>query len=125
MGEDRVNQCTAVTELHVDGALMILRAGAGESGLPQWSCAFALCELAEKHGEVHAMLVGVCMDSDDEGLWMLWTDERKWFAWHPWCNAESDSGEGCVMYASHPGADSWKVSDPTMAAWLAIRREEG
>jgi len=125
MGEDRVNQCTAVTELFVDGALMILRAGLGQSGVPQWSSPFALCELADKHGEAHADLIGVSMDeSDGESLWLLWTEDGKSMVWRPWCTVESEDGEGCGLYLAHPGAHAWGVTDPTMEAVLAMLREE-
>ena len=112
-------QCTAVTELPVMKALLLLRAF-GENADQLWTDDFVLCELGESHDGEHGDLIAVRDDDESVGLWLLWGEGGSRMEWLPWCDAECDQGDTCGRFLGHGAGHAWEVIDPTREALRAV-----
>ncbi|MFJ3575154.1 hypothetical protein [Streptomyces rubiginosohelvolus] len=112
-----MDQCTAVTLLPPPD--FVLRLAAADCG-SRPEAGHLLCELAADHDGDHAMALWDD-DTNRTAVWARWSGERATLAERAWCGAVEPRGEdACGMFAGHPSAHDWDVTDPTLAAVDAV-----
>ncbi|MFD4589963.1 hypothetical protein [Streptomyces rubiginosohelvolus] len=112
-----MDQCTAVTLLPPPDFVLRLAAADGGS---RPEAGHLLCELAADHDGDHAMALWDD-DTNRTAVWARWRGERATLAELAWCGAVEDRGEdACGLFAGHPSAHDWDVTDPTLAAVDAV-----
>ncbi|WP_097982659.1 hypothetical protein [Streptomyces sp. f150] len=108
-----MDQCTAVTLLPPPEFVLRLAAADGGS---RPEAGHLLCELAADHDGDHAMALWDD-DTNRTAVWARWRGERATLAELAWCGAVEPRGENaCGLFAGHPSAHDWDVTDPTLAA---------
>ncbi|MFJ9622102.1 hypothetical protein [Streptomyces sp. NPDC101181] len=109
-------QCTAVALLPPPEFLVRLTA----PGRRPPQAGHVLCELAATHEGDHAMLLWED-DARRVAVWARWDGRRANLAELAWCAVtDARTGDACGLFAGHPAAHDWDVTDPTLAAVDAV-----
>ncbi|MEW2069971.1 hypothetical protein [Streptomyces sp. NPDC007346] len=104
-----MNQCTALALLPPPDHLLALsppghRPEAGH----------VLCELGEDHDDQHAAMLWDEGGRPGSAVWVRWKGSgRARLTSCPWCPALDTRDEACELFADHPRAHSWDITDPT------------
>ncbi|MEW1611430.1 MULTISPECIES: hypothetical protein [unclassified Streptomyces] len=106
-----MNQCTAVVLLPPPDHVVALSVP-GDRPEP----AHVLCELGEEHEGDHAAMLWDEGGRPGSAVWARWNTERTQLVPFPWCSALDTRDAACELFAGHPPAHSWEVTDPTDAA---------
>ncbi|MFD8058976.1 hypothetical protein ACFXA0_17055 [Streptomyces cyaneofuscatus] len=73
-----------------------------------------LCELGGDHDDRHAALLWDEGGRPGSGVWVRWKGSGlAALTPLPWCPARDPRDEACELFAAHPSAHSWHVTDPT------------
>ncbi|KAB2588426.1 hypothetical protein [Streptomyces arboris] len=104
-----MNQCTAVALLPPPDHLLAL-AAPGHS--PE--AGYVLCELGEEHDDQHAAMLWDEGGRPGSAVWVRWKGSGlARLTPLPWCPALDPRNEACELFAGHPSAHSWGITDPT------------
>ncbi|MFI8197817.1 hypothetical protein ACIF6K_14905 [Streptomyces sp. NPDC085942] len=110
-----MNQCTAVALLPPPTYAVAL-AAPGQSPEP----GHVLCELGEEHEEAHAAMLWEHHQDGRPGIavWARWGVGAARLAPLSWCGAldPRDADTACGLFAGHPAAHDWEITDPTHEA---------
>ncbi|MFG2672010.1 hypothetical protein [Streptomyces sp. NPDC048445] len=104
-----MNQCTAVALLPPPDNVVALSVPGHRP-----EAGYILCELGEDHDDQHATMLWDEGGRPGSAVWVRWKG-----AGHarltplPWCSARDPLNEACELFAAHPSAHSWGVTDPT------------
>ncbi|MET9090680.1 hypothetical protein ABZX72_01160 [Streptomyces cyaneofuscatus] len=101
-------QCTAVALLPPPDHLVAL---APPGQRPETG--HVLCELGGDHDDRHAALLWDEGGRPGSGVWVRWKGSGlAALAPLPWCPVLDARNEACELFAAHPSAHSWHVTDP-------------
>lgn len=104
-----MKQCTAVALLPPPDHLVALTPPGQrpETG-------HVLCELGGDHDDRHAAMLWDEGGRPGSAVWIRWKGSGlATLAPLPWCPALDPRKEACELFAAHPSAHSWLVTDPT------------
>ncbi|MFJ1592037.1 hypothetical protein ACIOD0_17560 [Kitasatospora albolonga] len=79
-----------------------------------------LCELGEDHDDDHAGMVRDEGGRPGSAVWARWDERGVRLASLSWCPALTAEEDACGLFANHPSAHTWDVTDPTVEA---LKRE--
>ncbi|MGA5000583.1 hypothetical protein ACPCB7_21425 [Streptomyces arboris] len=104
-----MNQCTAVALLPPPDHLLAL---AAPGHRPE--AGYVLCELGEEHDDQHAAMLWDEGGRPGSAVWVRWKGSGlARLTPLPWCPARDPRNEACELFAGHPSAHSWGITDPT------------
>ncbi|MGC4927671.1 hypothetical protein [Streptomyces sp. DT117] len=104
-----MNQCTAVALLPPPDHLVAL-SPAGHR--PE--AGHVLCELGGDHDSQHAAMLWDEGGRPGSAVWVRWKGSGiAQLTPLPWCPAHDPRNEACELFAAHPSAHSWRITDPT------------
>ncbi|WP_326703600.1 hypothetical protein [Streptomyces cyaneofuscatus] len=104
-----MNQCTAVALLPPPDHLVAL-SPAGHR--PE--AGHVLCELGGDHDGQHAAMLWDEGGRPGSAVWVRWKGSGiAQLTPLPWCPAHDPRNEACGLFAAHPSAHSWRITDPT------------
>ncbi|WP_432149804.1 hypothetical protein [Streptomyces sp. bgisy029] len=107
-----MNQCTAVALLPPPDHLVAL-SPAGHR--PE--AGHVLCELGEAHDDQHATMLWDEGGRPGSAVWVRWKGSGlATLSPLPWCPARDPRNAACELFAAHPSAHSWSITDPTHEA---------
>ncbi|MEV4878522.1 hypothetical protein [Streptomyces cyaneofuscatus] len=115
-----MNQCTSVALLPPPDHLLAL---AAPGHRPE--AGYVLCELGEEHDDQHAAMLWDEGGRPGSAVWVRWKGSgRGRLTPLPWCPALDTRNEACGLFAAHPSAHSWGITDPTdEAITLVLARQ--
>ncbi|MFE4380500.1 hypothetical protein [Streptomyces cyaneofuscatus] len=104
-----MNQCTAVALLPPPDHLVAL-SPAGHR--PE--AGHVLCELGGDHDSQHAAMLWDEGGRPGSAVWVRWKGSGiAQLTPLLWCPAHDPRNEACELFAAHPSAHSWRITDPT------------
>ncbi|MDT0489133.1 hypothetical protein RM717_01265 [Streptomyces griseus] len=106
-----MNKCTSVVFLSPTDHVVSLFAP-----VHRLEARHVLCELGEDHGDDHADMVWDEGGRPGSAVWARWNGRDVKLASLPWCPALTAEEDACGLFADHPSAHTWDVTDPTLEA---------
>ncbi|MGW5070212.1 hypothetical protein ACWEQJ_29645 [Streptomyces cyaneofuscatus] len=106
-----MNQCTAVALLEPPPHVVALFAS-----VRRMEPGYVLCELGEGHEDDHAAMLWDEGGRPGRAVWARWAGRSMRLASLDWCGASEPTYGACGLFAGHPLAHGWEVTDPTQEA---------
>ncbi|MFB6909158.1 hypothetical protein ACFCWB_33265 [Streptomyces bacillaris] len=107
-----MDQCTGImlttAPAHIITLLSVVR---------EFRAGHVLCELGEEHDGDHATMLWDEDAGPGGAAWARWNGRGVQIASLDWCpEAATGKENACGLFADHPAAHGWEVTDPTREA---------
>ncbi|MYR97519.1 MULTISPECIES: hypothetical protein [unclassified Streptomyces] len=103
-----MDQCTAIALLEPPPHVVALFAP-----VRRLEPGHVLCELGEGHDDDHAAMLWDEGGLPGSAVWARWAGRSVRLASLDWCGGTTPAYGACGLFAGHPSAHGWDVTDPT------------